>query len=82
MRIFAALALAALALLAWATPGTARMHAQMYCWTQDSEFPVPCEQDEEEDEGGELSGFRDQVTGDQILARTLKPDPSRLEPET
>jgi hypothetical protein len=54
MRIYVAAALAALALLASASPGAARMHAQMYCWSQDSEFPVPCEQDDEEDDGSEL----------------------------
>ena len=53
MRVYKALALAALALLASASPGAARMHTQMYCWAQDSEFPVPCD-DEGEDDSGEL----------------------------
>jgi hypothetical protein len=54
MRLYALLALTALALLASANPGAARMHAQMYCWALDSELPVPCEQEDEEDDGSEL----------------------------
>ena len=53
MKIYTVLALAALALLAWGTPGTASVQAQMYCWSEDSEFPVPCDQDDDDD-GGEL----------------------------
>jgi hypothetical protein len=32
----------------------------MYCWALDSELPVPCEGEDEEDEGGEI---RSQVSG-------------------
>ena len=63
MRIYQALVLAALMLLGSGGPGAARMHAQMYCWAQDSEFPVACEQEDDEDDG---SGLR------------VGSDPSRL----
>jgi hypothetical protein len=54
MRIFYWLALAGLALLGSASPGAARVHAQMYCWALDSELPISCEGEDEEDDGGEL----------------------------
>ena len=50
MKALRTLALAGLALLASAVPGAARVHGQMYCWAYDSEFPVPCEGPEEEEE--------------------------------
>jgi hypothetical protein len=53
MRIFYWLALAGLALLGSASPGAARVHAKMYCWALDSELPVSCD-DEDDDDGGEL----------------------------
>jgi len=30
------------------SPGTASLQPQIYCWTGDSEFPVACEEDEDE----------------------------------
>ena len=72
MRIYGALALAALALLASASPGAARRHAQMYCWTQDSEFPVPCEQDDEEDDGEFRMGSDPSPPADGIEVGTLR----------
>jgi hypothetical protein len=59
MRVISALALAGLILLGAADRGSARVQAQMYCWDSDSEFPAPCEQDDEEDE----ASFRDRVSG-------------------
>jgi hypothetical protein len=53
MRIFYWLALAGLALLGSASPGAARVHAQMYCWALDSELPISCEGEDEEDDGGD-----------------------------
>jgi hypothetical protein len=54
---------AGLVLVATAGPSAARVHATMYCWEADSEFPVPCDDDGDEgDEGDERllqgSGFR------------------------
>jgi hypothetical protein len=51
MRVVSALALAGLILLGATDRSSARVQAQMYCWELDSEFPVPCEQEDEEDEG-------------------------------
>ena len=61
MRVVSALALAGLILLGATDRSSARVQAQMYCWEFDSEFPVPCEQEDEEDEGfrGQVPGFRD-----------------------
>ena len=42
--------LAGLALLGSAHPSTARIHGQMYCWGFDSELPVPCDYEEDEEE--------------------------------
>jgi hypothetical protein len=53
MRILFALALAGLALLGSASPGAARVHAQMYCWALDSELPISCEGEDEDDDGGD-----------------------------
>jgi hypothetical protein len=47
-------------LLAWAGPGAARIHGEMYCWALDSELPVACdrEDEQEEDSGIRLQVFR------------------------
>jgi hypothetical protein len=73
MRFVGALALAGLALLASAGSGAARIHAQMYCW-EESELPVPCEYEDDEDESDARIG----VKGSEIdLARgaQLAPKP-------
>jgi hypothetical protein len=57
MRVISALALAGLILLGAADRAPARIPTQMHCWALDSEFPVPCEQDDEDDEVSE-AGFR------------------------
>lgn len=44
------LALAGLALIVCTAPSPASIQAQMYCWSDDQEFPVPCDASEEEDE--------------------------------
>lgn len=49
MKLVSALALAGLFLLGAMDRGSARVPAQMYCWDADSEFPVACEQDEEDE---------------------------------
>ncbi|MBO0764653.1 MAG: hypothetical protein J2P50_08700 [Hyphomicrobiaceae bacterium] len=55
MRIFYCLALAGLVMLGSASPGAARVHAKMYCWALDSELPVSCEGEDDEDDSGELA---------------------------
>jgi len=60
MRVVSALALAGLILLGATDRSSARVQAQMYCWELDSEFPVPCEQEDEDDE---VSGIGFQVSG-------------------
>ena len=55
MRRVRALALAGLALLAWAASGAARIDGEMYCWAPDFEFPVACDQEDGEEE---VSGIR------------------------
>jgi hypothetical protein len=72
MRVVSALALAGLILLGATDRSSARVQAQMYCWELDSEFPVPCEQEDEDDE---VSGIRFQVSGMPAL-------PDRPLPET
>jgi hypothetical protein len=62
MRVVAALALAGLVLLGATDRSSARVQAQMYCWEFDSEFPVPCEQEDEED-GGFRGRFQVRDTG-------------------
>jgi hypothetical protein len=42
--------LAGLAVLGSAVPSLATIQGQMYGWAVDSEFPVPCEGEAEEDE--------------------------------
>jgi hypothetical protein len=44
------LALAGLALIACTAPSLASIQAQMYCWSDDQEFPVPCGASEDEDD--------------------------------
>jgi hypothetical protein len=50
MKAPRALALAAFALIACTAPSPASIQAQMYCWADDQEFPVPCEEPDEEDD--------------------------------
>jgi hypothetical protein len=59
MKIFAALALVGLVLIASPDPGAARIHGQMYCWALDSELPVVCDAEEAEDE---VSGIRGETS--------------------
>ena len=69
MRVVSALALAGLILLGATDRSSARVQAQMYCWELDSEFPVPCEQEDEEDEGfreARVPGFRDTVIAGRV----------------
>jgi hypothetical protein len=58
MRRVWTLAVAGLALLAWTSSGAARIHGQMYCWDPDSEFPVPCGREDDEEEAAG-TGLRD-----------------------
>jgi len=48
------LALVGLALSGSVLPSSARVQGQMYCWGYDSEFPVPCGPEEEEEEAQPL----------------------------
>jgi hypothetical protein len=43
---------AGLALMLGAGSGAARIHGEMYCWAEDSELPVACGEEEEDDETG------------------------------
>jgi hypothetical protein len=63
MRVLRTLVLTALALLASAVPGAARVQGQMYCWALDSEFPVPCDPPEEEDEPAAPNQFGARLSG-------------------
>jgi len=73
MKVVSALALAGLFLLGATDRGAARVQAQMYCWDADSEFPVACEQEDEDDEA---SGFRLPASGATALpVPSLKPQP-------
>jgi hypothetical protein len=80
MKVVSALALAGLMLLAAADRGAARIHSQMYCWELDSEFPVPCEGDDEDDElarGGFRALGAPALGAPALGALSLKPDPWR-----
>jgi hypothetical protein len=72
MRRVRTLALAGLALLVWAGSGAARIHGEMYCWMLDSELPVACDQEDEEEE---VSRIRFQVSGTGMERHFLKPHP-------
>jgi hypothetical protein len=80
MRVVSALALAGLILLGATDRSSARVQAQMYCWELDSEFPVPCEQEDEEDEGaGRTKGSDPSPLRSRLASRSdargLTPDP-------
>jgi hypothetical protein len=67
MRRVRTLALAGFSLLAWAGSCAARIHGEMYCWALDSELPVACDQEEEEEE---VSGSRFVLTSASLKPRT------------
>jgi hypothetical protein len=46
------------AALIFGQPAQARVHAQMFCWTSDSEFPIGCDEDEDDDDDGDLRPTR------------------------
>jgi hypothetical protein len=50
MRRAGTLALAGFTLLVWTGPCVARIHGEMYCWALDSELPVACDLEDEEEE--------------------------------
>jgi hypothetical protein len=49
MQSLPVLALVVLAVMATVPPGIASVQPQLFCWVGDSEFPVACEEDEDED---------------------------------
>jgi hypothetical protein len=52
MRRLRTLVLAGLALVASMDVVAARIHGEMYCWAPDSELPVGCDPEEEDEEAG------------------------------
>ena len=50
MKAFTVFALAVAAVVAAGTSAYGRPQPQMFCWTPDVEFPVACEDDDEDDE--------------------------------
>jgi hypothetical protein len=61
-------------LLAWAGSCAARIHGEMYCWALDSELPIACDLEDEE----EVSGVGFQVSGN----RRQFPETWNLKPDT
>jgi hypothetical protein len=57
MRPLRTLVLAGLALVAAMDVVAARIHGEMYCWALDSELPIGCDP-EQEDEEASLGGWR------------------------
>jgi hypothetical protein len=51
MKIFIRLAVAIAAAGGAVLPAQGRVQPQMFCWSPDVEFPVACEEEEDEDEG-------------------------------
>jgi hypothetical protein len=51
------LVLAGLALVAPMDVVAARIHGEMYCWALDSELPIGCDPEEEEDEAASLGDW-------------------------
>lgn len=50
MKIFIRLAVALVAVGGAWLPAQGRVQPQMFCWSPDVEFPVACEEEEDEDE--------------------------------
>jgi hypothetical protein len=55
MKIFIRLAVALAAVGGTWLPAQGRVQPQMFCWSPDVEFPVACEEEEDEDEGNKLA---------------------------
>jgi hypothetical protein len=55
MKIFIKLAVALAAAGGALLPAQGRMQPPMFCWSPDVEFPVACEEEEDEDEGNKLA---------------------------
>ena len=51
MKIFIGLAVAFAAVSGAGLTAQGRVQPQMFCWSPDVEFPVACEEEEDEDEG-------------------------------
>jgi len=49
MRTFTVFAVAVAAVVAAGTSAHGRPQPRMFCWSPDAEFPVACEEEEEED---------------------------------
>lgn len=54
MKIFIRLAVV-FAAVGPGLPAQGRVQPQMFCWSSDVEFPVACEEEEDEDEGNNLT---------------------------
>ena len=55
MHMFIRLAVAFAAVGGAWLPAQGRIHPPMFCWSPDVEFPVACEEEEDEDEGNKLA---------------------------
>jgi len=55
MKIFIRLAVVLAAVGGTWLPAQGRVQPQMFCWSPDVEFPVACEEEEDEDEGNKLA---------------------------
>ena len=58
MKIFIKLAVALAAVGGVLLPAQGRVQPPMFCWSPDVEFPVACEEEEDEDEGNKLALLR------------------------
>ena len=56
MNVFTILTVAALALVLDAASAQARVHRPIFCWVPESEFPIACEDPDEDEESGVASG--------------------------
>lgn len=76
MRVFLKFAIVGAAVIMAETPAHARVQPQMFCWSSDVEFPVACEEEEDEDEGNKLT-----LLGTRLARHGLIPDtvPSLIE---
>ena len=54
MNILIRLAVALAAVGGAGLAAQARVQPQMFCWSPDVEFPIACEEEEDEDEGNKL----------------------------
>lgn len=81
MKIFIGLAVAFAAVSGAGLTAQGRVQPQMFCWSPDVEFPVACEEEEDEDEGNNGSLLRTWLLRTWPARHGLFPDtiPARVE---